>query len=107
MHPEAPICCHWLEDSLGRKRVTAEYSVCRRRLGHPPSIPPYSTMADAAASPTAVLDVLTRLDALAIELEGDGRRVWLKYKDYSRVSPDLRALIRSSSHQLAGLLGKR
>jgi hypothetical protein len=63
-------------------------------------------MADAAASPTAVLDVLTRLEVLGIELESNGRRVWLRYEDYSRVSPDLRALIRSCSFQLAKRMGR-
>jgi hypothetical protein len=38
--------CGWLEDSLGRRRVRAECVRCGRCLGHPPSVPPYSTMAD-------------------------------------------------------------
>jgi hypothetical protein len=99
--------CGWLEDSLGRRRVRAECVRCGRCLGHPPSVPPFSTMADAAASPTAVPDVLTRLEALGIELVSDGRSVNYKGTDYHRVPLDLRALVRQCSHQLARMMGNR
>jgi hypothetical protein len=41
----------WAEDRLGRRRVRAECAGCRRNRGTPPSRPPYSTAADAAAAP--------------------------------------------------------
>ena len=72
-------------------------------MTYPPSVPPYTTMADAALSETALLDVLTQLEDLGFEPRSDGKTVWIDRPE--AVSPGLLALMRQCSHQLARLLG--
>jgi hypothetical protein len=64
----------------------AECRACRRPVDHPPVVPPYTAMADAAASPTPILDALVLLDALGIELHSDGRGVWVGWRDWQRAA---------------------
>jgi uncharacterized protein (DUF3820 family) len=52
--PGAGHRCTWAGDRLGRRHVRAECGRCGGFLTFPPSVPPYSTMADAAATPTPV-----------------------------------------------------
>jgi hypothetical protein len=104
-HPDAEPLLSWLEDSLGRRRIRADCPVCRRPTDYPPCVPPYTTEADRRASPTAVLDVLIRLDTLGIDLESDGRGVSVGWQDYHRVPADLHRLIRQCKNHLARLLG--
>ena len=103
--PGAGHVLFWMQDRVGRKRIRAECKRCRRLVDHPPCVPPYSTMADATASPTAMLDVLTRLDDLGVQLHSDGRAAWVGGDDYRRVPPDLRALVKQCSHELAKMIG--
>jgi hypothetical protein len=63
-------------------------------------------MADAEASPTAILDALTRLEDLGVELLSDGRTVSYRPGDWERVPPDLRRIVDQVRHQLARLLGR-
>jgi uncharacterized protein (DUF3820 family) len=102
-----PISYGWAQDSLGRARIRAECACCRRLLTHPPCVPPYTTFADAAASAAPVLDALIRLEALGVELVSDGKTVSFQGEDWRKVPPELRAIVRQCSHQLAGLLGSR
>jgi hypothetical protein len=106
-----PTCCsrealvHWHQDRLGRKRVRAQCRTCSRSLGFLPTVAPFTAMADAAASPAPVLDVLTRLEELGVGLESDGRGVWFAGDGWRRVPPDLKALVHQCSHQLAQMRG--
>jgi hypothetical protein len=112
--PPAPTCqrcpgagtlARWQEDRNGARRIRAECSRCRRWLGFLPQVEPHVSQADAAASPTAILDALTRLEALGVELHSDGATVWVR-DGWDRVPPDLNAVVKQASHQLARLLGK-
>jgi hypothetical protein len=93
------------EDRLGRRQLRAECARCRKWLTYLPATPTYRAAADRASSPTAALDVLTRLDDLGIDLESDGGSVWVPWPAYRRVPADLQALIRQCSYQLAKLNG--
>jgi hypothetical protein len=102
--PGAGHVLFWMQDRLGRKRIRAECKRCRRLVDHPPCVEPYVSMADATASPTAMLDALTRLDDLGVELHRDGRGAWIGGDDYRKVPPDLRALVKQCSNELAKML---
>jgi hypothetical protein len=102
--PGAGFRCAWQEDRLGRRHVRAECARCGRFLGFAPKEQPYAGMADAAASPTPVLDVLVRLEDLGVQLHSDGASVYVPGRDRHRVPPDLHSLIRQCAHQLARLL---
>jgi hypothetical protein len=100
--PSCPRCpgvkplLYWLQDSLGRKRIKIECARCHRPNGFAPTASPYVEEADAAASKTPVLDVLTRLEDLGIELLSDGKSIrYARDADYRRVPPDLRRLVQS------------
>ena len=58
-------------------------------------------------SPTAILDVLTRLEDLGIDLQCDGRKAWVSAEDYRKVPADLHVVIRQCSNTLARMIGKR
>jgi hypothetical protein len=97
---------HWAEDALGRRRVRRECGRCGAWLGFAPTAQPFVAQADANASPTALLDVLTRCEELGIALRSDGRRVDFAGDGWRKATPELRRLVKQCSHQLAGLLGK-
>jgi hypothetical protein len=98
--PGAGSRCFWAEDRLGRRHVRAECARCGGFLTFPPSVPPYSDMADAAASPAPVLDALVGLEAAGAELHSDGRGVWIG-DGYANVPPAVRAAVHQAKHQLA------
>jgi uncharacterized protein (DUF3820 family) len=104
--PGAGVIVHWQELRSGTKRLRVDCRRCGAFLTYPPMVSPYTTMADANKSETAVLDVLMRLDDLGVRLRSDGKAVWLDQAD-RQVPPDLRALVRSCSHELARLLGRQ
>jgi hypothetical protein len=68
-------------------------------------VEPHLTEANRAASTTPVLDALTRLGDLGIDLHSDGKSVWFAGDDWKRVPPDLYALVRQCGHELGKLLG--
>jgi uncharacterized protein (DUF3820 family) len=103
--PAAGVAFGWAEDSLGRKRVRASCTVCDCLLAIPPSRPPYSTLADIAASASPMLDVLLACEAAGVELASDGRKVWLVGDGWKKLSPEMKAKLRECSHQLAGMIG--
>ena len=90
---------------MGRRRVRVDCTFCQRPADYPPCVPPYSTEADANASPAPVLDALIWLERHGVELESDGRTVKVPWRDWRRVPAALHALIRQANHQLARLLG--
>jgi hypothetical protein len=100
------IVARWQEDCRGDRRIRGECVRCGRFLCWLPQLEPWIRQADHHASPTPVLDVLTRLDDLGIELESDGHSVAIPLQDWQRVPPELHALIRQCSHQLARMLGR-
>jgi hypothetical protein len=73
--------------------VRAECASCRAFLTYLPAVEPYTTMADRNASPTAILDVLTRMDELGIPLHSDGAAVSVPWPHSRRVPADLTALL--------------
>jgi hypothetical protein len=102
----AGIIAHWQEDCAGGRRIRGECVRCGRFLCWLPQLEPWIRQADYNASPTPVLDVLTQLDDLGIELESDGHSMQVPLQDWQRVPPELHALIRQCSHQLARMLGR-
>jgi hypothetical protein len=99
--------CRWQEDRAGRKSIRAECRYCHMFLAFAPLVPPFTEEADKNASAAPVLDALTRLEALGVEVQSDGKSCWLRWEDEARVPPQLRSVLRQCSHQLAGLLGRR
>jgi hypothetical protein len=97
----------WMQDRLGRRQIRRTCGSCDRRLGFAPQEPPYTNMADAAASPTAVLDVLTRCEELRIGLRSDGKVAdFATREDYLRAEPDLRNLVAQCRADLGRMLVK-
>ncbi len=74
-------------------------------MGFAPQVEPFTSEADAAASDTPVLDVLTRLEELGVDLLSDGDTVWFAPGDWRRVPDDVLAAARQCKHSLARLLG--
>jgi hypothetical protein len=103
--PETGFTAHWQQDRRGRKFIRGECRGCRRWLAALPQIEPFVGMANAAASPTAVLDVLIALECLGIEIRSDGQAVQLG-RCRENAPPDLLALVRQCNNQLAQMLGK-
>jgi uncharacterized protein (DUF3820 family) len=99
------IVARWQEDSRGERRIRGACLRCGRYLCWLPNQEPWVGQADAVASKTPLLDALTRLEALGVELESDGQSVSIRWPDWQRVPQDLAAVIRQCSHQLARLLG--
>jgi hypothetical protein len=97
----------WMEDSRGNRRLSARCSLCRKHLKFPPIVEPFIAMANQNASQTPILDVLTRLDELGMELQSDGVRAWVKWEDSKRVPQELLAIVSQCSHQLARMLGNK
>jgi uncharacterized protein (DUF3820 family) len=104
-HPNAVPVCYWMQDRLGRKMIRGQCPVCHRRTDHPPIMPPYSDQADANQSKTALLDTLTRLEEIGVDLQSDGQTAWIASADYNRVPADLHTLIRQCRHKLARMIG--
>jgi hypothetical protein len=99
------VALSWQQVSNGGKRIRAECRRCGRFVKFLPETPENVAAADAAASPTALLDVLTRLEEAGVNLDHDGRRVWVRWEGGQRLPSDLRTLIHQCSHSLAQLLG--
>jgi hypothetical protein len=95
---------HWLQDSLGRRQIKISCGACHASIGFAPQVPPYVEQANAVASKTPVLDVLTRLDEIGVELLSDGKSVRYRPGDWQRVPPDLRRVVAQCGHDLARML---
>ena len=98
----------WIQDRRCQRRIRRCCARCRRSLGFAPHQPTYTAMADAATSPTGVLDVLQQCEALGIDLKSDG--VVARFatdEDRLRAAPALLDLVAQSRGTLGRLLGKR
>lgn len=100
----AGFVARWQEDRRGARRLRAECAACRRWRTFLPEVPPYLDEANAATSETAILDVLTQLDALGIPLVSDGHVARVPWPQEREVPADLAARLRECSHHLALLL---
>jgi hypothetical protein len=94
----------WMEDRSGRRRIRATCP-CGRYLCFLPLVEPWISCANENASPMALLDALVQLEDLGVELESDGRKVWVRHEDYREVPADLHVTIRSCSNTLARMIG--
>jgi hypothetical protein len=99
------IALSWQQLANGAKPIRAECRHCHGFIKFMPETPENVGAANAAASPTALLDVLTRLDDYRVNLDSDGMRAWLRWEDCPRVPPDVQAMVRQYSHSRAQLLG--
>jgi uncharacterized protein (DUF3820 family) len=110
--PLCPVCgmesfaVGWQEDSNGGRRIRAECMRCGRWLAWLPMTEKSVRQADGNASKTPDLDALVRLQDLGVELQSDGCTAWVPWPDVKRVTPELLALIRKCSHQLARMIGR-
>lgn len=96
----------WTESRNGQRQVRRDCVRCGTFAGFAPRTPPFTTEADRRASPTPILDALTRLEELDIVLGSDGSAVHFVGDGWRRCPTDLRDTIRQCNHQLARLLGK-
>jgi hypothetical protein len=97
--------CRWQENAAGQRVIRAECRSCHGFLAFVPTIEPYIGLANENASATPILDVLTKLDDLGIEVKSDGRRAWIPWPDNQQCPPAVMALIRQCNNQLARLIG--
>jgi hypothetical protein len=96
----------WLQTRHGRRQIRRTCGHCGEWLGSAPQIEPYLSRANAAASATPVLDVLTRCEELGIRLRSDGAAVnFASSEDWHRATPGLRNLVRQCRHSLAKMIG--
>jgi uncharacterized protein (DUF3820 family) len=103
--PRTALTYSWHEDSLGRRRIKRTCR-CGCSLAFAPHISPFVELANAAVSPTAVLDVLTLADELGVVLEGDGKAVRIK-SGWQHATPTFRQRLDQCRNQLAKLLGEK
>jgi hypothetical protein len=99
-------CCGWAEDRTGRRRIHASCAACDKWLCYTAEAEPYRTLADASASPTDLLDVLTACETLGLRLrhlEG-GTADWADARSYWAAPPALRAKLRGCRYRLARML---
>jgi hypothetical protein len=94
----------WQEDRAGGKRIRRSCRRCGRYCCFAPLVEPYTSEANASASPTPILDVLTRLEDLGVELVSDGRRAEVPWPQAQRLPDDLRETIRGCQHTLARMI---
>ena len=96
----------WHEYRNGQRQIRRACGRCGTWLGSAPQTPEAVAEADARASKTDILDALTRLDDLGIEVCSDGRSVWAAGDGWRRMPPDLADVLRQCNHRLARLLGR-
>jgi hypothetical protein len=94
----------WHEHAGGQQRVLrADCAVCGRFVAFLPLTPENVAEADAAKSPTGLLDVLIRAEDEGVRLVcGDGR---VQFDPAGRASKQLLVLVRQHQHQLLRHLG--
>jgi hypothetical protein len=94
---------HWLEQRDGRRVVRASCPQCKASLGTAPSVEPYTTLADQAASETPTLDALTLAEEEGVKIVSDGASAWCE--PWGRASERLRQLVRERGNLLARMIG--
>jgi hypothetical protein len=103
--PGTRVLALWQETRDGGRRIRGECSRCRCFVAFLPEVEPYLSEANRRASAAPILDALTGLEALGVDLESDGSSVWFARDGWRRVPPDLRAVVGQCNHRLAVLLG--
>lgn len=88
----------WHEQRGGRKAIRASCSACGGFRGFLPLTPENVAEADAALSPTGLLDALLLADREGVELVAAAGRVEVRPRE--RASPRLQELVRQSQHAL-------
>jgi hypothetical protein len=91
----------WQAFANGTRHVRADCRRCGRYIKFAPRRSPYTDLADASASTSPILDALTLAESLGVELASDGVAVW----PVGDTPPDLIALVRQCSPDLAQMLG--
>lgn len=104
--PGGKVSYEWAEDRLGRRQVRQSCRACGRSLGYAPRVSPYIELANASASPTAALDVLTMAEEQGVELRSDGAAADFAFGHWHKASPELRRRLRECRHLLGRLIGK-
>ena len=95
----------WQQDRAGNRRVRRTCRRCGGFVCFAPLVAPYTAEADANASPTPILDTLTRLEDLGVEVVSDGRRAEVPWPEAQRLPDDLRETLRGCQHTLARMIG--
>jgi hypothetical protein len=96
----------WLQTRNGGRQIRRTCGRCGEWLGSAPHVEPFISLANAAASATPVLDVLTRCEELGIRLRSDGAAVgFAGPEDWKKATPELRNLVRQCRHSLAKMIG--
>jgi hypothetical protein len=103
--PAGAVRYDWIQDRRGRRMIRQTCGACGARLGFAPQVPRYTAAADAGASPTAALDVLTRCEELGIALRTDGAVAdFASWEDRRRAPAEVRALLGQCRHDLGRML---
>jgi hypothetical protein len=102
LHPNAELRCTFREDSLQRRFIRGECSICHRHVATLPNIEPYLRQAEANSSPTALLDVLISLDETGNTLASHGRTVQVD----GDLTQQQRGLLRQCGPSLARMIGR-
>jgi hypothetical protein len=107
-HPAAPLRHRWTEFRDGRKQIRRTCSACGHWMGFSPLVEPYLSLANEAASPTALLDVLTQAGELGVHLKVvNGAAEFASTDDWKRATPELRDRLRECRKLLGGMLWVR
>jgi hypothetical protein len=85
--------------------VAATCAGCGRGLGFVPSMPPYSTLADSAATRTPLLDVLLQAEEHDVVLVSDGRAADIAPREAHHAPPGLRQALRQCRGDLGRMMG--
>jgi hypothetical protein len=97
-----PVGYAWQQIRDSRRQVRASCQRCAGFCGYAPQREPFTTEADAAASPTATLDALVLAEQEGVEQVSDGHTVHCS--PWGKVSPELEALVRQRRRLVAALL---
>jgi hypothetical protein len=85
--------------------VSATCAGCGRGLGFVPSVPPYSTLADEAATQTPLLDVLLQAEEHDVVLVSDGRAAGIAPQESHNAPAGLRQALRQCRGDLGRMMG--
>lgn len=97
----------WMETRNGVKQIRRACARCGGSLGFAPQVEPYLGLANAAAAPSPVLDVLARCEELGVRLRSDGAVAdFATNEDWARATPEVRRLLRQCRSLVGRMMGK-
>jgi hypothetical protein len=97
-----------LEDALGRRHIRRACARCGQKCGFAPHGEPYLSEAEAAASPTAPLDLLLWCNEAGVDLKSDGKVAdFASRADYLHAEPAMRELLEQCRAKLGRLMRKQ